>query len=204
MNPIEIRQYQTAGGRIPFSEWFAALGDRQAITTIAARLTRMQSGNRGDWKSVGAGVIEQRMDAGPGYRVYCGKMAQSWYCCCVAATSGPKRKTSSAHMNTGKTTRHAASVPFHLADHLEADDIPGYLAGVIHDGDTRALPLALREAAEVLGMAELSRRTGLNRETLYRTLSERGNPRLDTLATILDAFGLRLAVEPLRGKRRVA
>jgi putative addiction module killer protein len=73
MNPIEIRQYQTAGGRIPFSEWFAALGDRQAITTIAARLTRMQSGNRGDWKSVGAGVIELRMDAGPDYRVYCGQ-----------------------------------------------------------------------------------------------------------------------------------
>lgn len=91
-----------------------------------------------------------------------------------------------------------------MADHLRADDIPAYLAEVIHDGDTRALPLALREAAEVLGMAELSRRTGLNRETLYRTLSERGNPRLDTLATILDAFGLRLAVEPQRGKRRVA
>jgi probable addiction module antidote protein len=89
-------------------------------------------------------------------------------------------------------------VPFDTASLLEADDIPDFLAEVIHDGDTRALPLALRTAAKVLGMAELARRTGLNRETLYRTLSENGNPRLDTLAAILDAFGLRLAVEPLR------
>ena len=103
-------------------------------------------------------------------------------------------------MNTGETTKPAAaSVPFSAADYLQADDIPGYLAEVIHDGDTRALPLALRTAADVLGMAELARRTGLNRETLYRTLSENGNPRLDTLGAILDAFGLTLAVQPKEG-----
>lgn len=104
-------------------------------------------------------------------------------------------------MSTGKITKHAASAPFHAADYLQADDIPGYLAEVIRDGDTRALPQALRTVADVLGMAELARRTGLNRETLYRTLSERGNPQLDTLAAILDAFGLRLAVEPIRTRR---
>jgi probable addiction module antidote protein len=106
------------------------------------------------------------------------------------------------HATTGKTTKHAASVPFRAADHLQPDDIPGYLAEVTADGDTRALPLALREAADVLGMAELARRTGLNRETLYRTLSENGNPRLDTLRAILDAFGLRLSVQPAKQPRR--
>lgn len=100
------------------------------------------------------------------------------------------------HATTGQTTRHAASTPFHAADYLTADDLPGYLAEVMADSDTRALPLALRDAADVLGMTELARRTGLNRETLYRTLSENGNPRLDTLAAILDAFGLRLSIEP--------
>lgn len=103
---------------------------------------------------------------------------------------------------TGKTTEHAASVPFHAADYLQADDIPGYLAEVMADGDTRALPCALRTAADVLGMAELARRTGLNRETLYRTLSEKGNPRLDTLGAIMDAFGLRLSVQPAKPPRR--
>lgn len=108
------------------------------------------------------------------------------------------------HATTGKTTKHAASVPFKAADYLQADDIPGYLAEVIRDGDTRALPLALRTAADVLGMAELARRTGLSRETLYRTLSERGNPRLDTLGAILDAFGLRLSVQPTKRPQRRA
>lgn len=97
-------------------------------------------------------------------------------------------------MNTGKTTNHAASVAYRASDYLTAGDLPGYLVEVISDGDTRALPLALREAADVLGMAELARRTGLSREALYRTLSSKGNPRLDTLNAILDAFGLRLAV----------
>ncbi|MDN5851079.1 MAG: helix-turn-helix domain-containing protein [Nitrococcus sp.] len=39
-------------------------------------------------------------------------------------------------------------------------------------------------------------RTGLSRETLYRTLSAKGNPRLDTLAALLRAMGLRLSVTP--------
>lgn len=104
-------------------------------------------------------------------------------------------------MTTGKTTKRAASAPFDTADLLQADDIPDFLAEVMHDGDTRALPLALRTAADVLGMAELARRTGLNRETLYRTLSSRGNPRLDTLAAILSAFDLSLSVTPKQNPR---
>jgi probable addiction module antidote protein len=78
---------------------------------------------------------------------------------------------------------------------------------MLEDGDARAVPIALRTVAEALGgMAALAERTGLSRETLYRTLSKDGNPRLDTLAALLDAFGLRLTVRPqektLRGARR--
>lgn len=101
---------------------------------------------------------------------------------------------------TGKTIKRAASVPFDAASLLVPDDLPGFLADVMHDGDTRALPLALRTAADVLGMTELARRTGLSRESLYRTLSDKGNPRLDTLAAILSAFDLRLTVAPALAK----
>ena len=108
-------------------------------------------------------------------------------------------------MTTGKIINPApVSVPFNAADLLRADDLPGFLTELLADGDSRALPLGLRTAADVLGMAELSRRTGLNRETLYRTLSAKGNPRLDTLAAILGAFDLRLsvrAIKPARGVR---
>ncbi|MEW9572241.1 type II toxin-antitoxin system RelE/ParE family toxin [Rhodanobacter sp. Si-c] len=73
MSNIEIRQYQTADGHIPFAEWLAALRDRRANQAIAARILRMQAGNRGDWKAVGGGVFELRIDTGSGYRVYCGQ-----------------------------------------------------------------------------------------------------------------------------------
>ncbi len=73
MQTVEVRQYQTADGRSPFSEWLADLRDRRALQAIAARIVRMQAGNRGDWKALGAGLFELRIDSGPGYRVYCGQ-----------------------------------------------------------------------------------------------------------------------------------
>lgn len=106
-------------------------------------------------------------------------------------------------MTTGKTSKPAAaSAPFRAADYLRNErDIAAYLETMLADGDARAVPVALRTAAEAVGgMAALAERTGLSRETLYRTLSHKGNPRLDTLAAILDCFGLRLAVAPIRTK----
>jgi probable addiction module antidote protein len=68
---------------------------------------------------------------------------------------------------------------------------------MLEDGDARAVPVALRTVAEAVGgMAALANKTKLSRETLYRTLSERGNPRLETLTAILAAFGMRLSVRP--------
>lgn len=79
---------------------------------------------------------------------------------------------------------------------------------MLEDGDARAVPVALRTVAEAIGgMTALAERTGLSRESLYRTLSGKGNPRLDTLAALLEAFGLRLSVRPVkpaRPARRVA
>ncbi|NJO12783.1 MAG: putative addiction module antidote protein [Gammaproteobacteria bacterium] len=101
-------------------------------------------------------------------------------------------------MPTGKTTKRAASVAFRAADYLRTDAaIAAYIEEMLADGDPRAVPIALRTVTEAVGgMSALAEKTGLSRETLYRTLSERGNPRLDTLAAILAAFNLRLSVRP--------
>ncbi len=106
-------------------------------------------------------------------------------------------------MTTGKTTR-AASVRFHPARHLKGDaEIAAYIEEMLSEGDPRAMPIALRTVAEAAGgIAALADKTGLSRETLYRTLSARGNPRLDTLATILAAYGLRLSVQVDRAANR--
>jgi putative addiction module killer protein len=53
-----------------FDAWLNGLRDRIAKKRIAVRITRVESGLLGDWKTVGEGVSELRMDHGPGYRLY--------------------------------------------------------------------------------------------------------------------------------------
>ena len=61
---IEVRQ--TA----EFSRWLRRLRDANAVARIVARIRRMEQGNLGDSRSLGAGLMEMRVDYGPGYRVY--------------------------------------------------------------------------------------------------------------------------------------
>ena len=53
-----------------FQRWMERLKDSMARARILARLRRATMGNLGDWKPVGGGVAEMRIDHGPGYRVY--------------------------------------------------------------------------------------------------------------------------------------
>ena len=72
-----------------------------------------------------------------------------------------------------------------------------YLEECLQDGDMELFTAALRHVADARGgLALLSKATRLNREALYRTLSQGGNPRLDTLAKVLAAMGLRIGVVP--------
>ena len=73
---IEIRFYQTAAGDRPFTEWIEALRDQQARARIQARLARVAAGNFGDTEPAGEGVLELRIDWGPGYRVYFSRIGQ--------------------------------------------------------------------------------------------------------------------------------
>lgn len=68
---IEI--YVAEDGRAPFEIWFTSLRDKQAKRRINARIARARLGNFGDSKAVGGGVVELRVNYGPGYRVYFGK-----------------------------------------------------------------------------------------------------------------------------------
>jgi probable addiction module antidote protein len=73
-----------------------------------------------------------------------------------------------------------------------------YLNTVLEDGDQEELMLALRRMASAFGgMAGIAKATELDATTLYRTLSQRGNPELRSLAAILKAMGLRITVQPL-------
>jgi len=69
---IKVVQYETENGYCPFAEWFDELDARVAVK-VRAVIARMETGNKGDVKSVGEGVSERRIDYGPGYRLYFGK-----------------------------------------------------------------------------------------------------------------------------------
>lgn len=74
VQPREIQNYITADDRSPYEEWIDSLRDSKAISQIDKRLRRVKLGNLGDYRSVGEGVFELRIDYGPGYRIYFGQI----------------------------------------------------------------------------------------------------------------------------------
>jgi probable addiction module antidote protein len=69
---------------------------------------------------------------------------------------------------------------------------------ILADGDQNELLLVLRQLAQAFGGVQaVAEQAHLNPTQLYRTLSPKGNPALDSLTAILKAMGLRLAVQPL-------
>lgn len=71
-----------------------------------------------------------------------------------------------------------------------------YLSEALLDSDPVVFLIALKDVthARGQGIATLAKKTHLNRESLYRTLSERGNPRLNNLRLILEALDLHLSI----------
>lgn len=66
------------------------------------------------------------------------------------------------------------------------------------DGDLSFFLEALRNVAEAQGgMTQLASKTGLNRQNLYRVLSDNGNPELRTISIILQVIGYRLSIQPM-------
>ena len=53
-----------------FNEWLKRLRDKKALARIVFRMTKMEMGLLGDYKSIGDGISEIRIDYGPGYRLY--------------------------------------------------------------------------------------------------------------------------------------
>ncbi len=80
-----------------------------------------------------------------------------------------------------------------LKDPAEA---AAYVEAVLELDDPAALLVALRQVAKAHGMAEVARRADMGDKTLFRALSEDGNPTLSTITKVLHAVGLRISVVP--------
>lgn len=75
--------------------------------------------------------------------------------------------------------------------------IAAYMEAAMEDGDPALVAHALGVVARAHGMAQIAGETGRSRETLYRSLSDKGNPNLTTLTMVLKAVGLQLSVKPI-------
>lgn len=69
---MEIREYADSEGSSPFAKWFDQL-DARAAAKVTVAITRLGLGNVSNVKGVGSGVLEYKIDFGPGYRLYFGK-----------------------------------------------------------------------------------------------------------------------------------
>ncbi|WP_455378077.1 addiction module antidote protein [Petrachloros mirabilis] len=91
-----------------------------------------------------------------------------------------------------KSTAYQQNLIESLRDTGEAEE---YLNAALEEDDPELFLLALRNVAEAQGgLGQLAEKANLNRESLYKMLSERGNPELRSLDALLHALGFRLSV----------
>ncbi len=86
---------------------------------------------------------------------------------------------------------------FDPAEYLTSPEaIAEFVTDALETGDAVYIAKAMGAAARAKGMTELARETGLSREQLYRSFSEKGNPTLKTMIAVMKALGVDMIVQP--------
>ena len=95
-----------------------------------------------------------------------------------------------------KTTR------FDAADFLDTEKKQAaYITAALETGNADFVRDALGLVAKARGMSQVAKTAELNRESLYKALSETGNPEFSTVMRVMRALGLTLAARPVQSKR---
>jgi probable addiction module antidote protein len=98
-------------------------------------------------------------------------------------------------MRRVKRKSKVKTTPWDVVAHLKTDrDIAHYLEAVLEDGDPALVAAALGDVARAKGMSRIAAAAGLGRESLYKALSQKGNPELATVLRVIRALGLKLKV----------
>ena len=96
-------------------------------------------------------------------------------------------------MNAPRDASYDDTLAIALQDPIQA---AAYIEAVMELDEPATLLVALRHVAKAHGMAEVARRAKVGDKTLFRALSENGNPTISTVHKVLHAVGLRLSVTP--------
>ena len=94
----------------------------------------------------------------------------------------------------------ATFAPFRASDFLDNEEvIAEYLTAAAEDENPDVLLAALGEVARARGMARVAADAGLGRESLYKALAPGAHPRFETVAAVLRALNVRIALQPATG-----
>jgi probable addiction module antidote protein len=178
------------------------LRDDKAVARISNRIDRLALGNPGEVKSVGEGVSEKRPRLPPVFH-------QARQGDCASALWRNQANAGEGHQagdQDGKGIGLMVTVAkWDAAEVLTSPErIAAYLEIVLEDDDPEVLKVALGNIARAKGMAEIAKKAGIRRTSLYRALSPEGNPEFATVAGVLKALGLRLSVTQEGTTRRRA
>ncbi len=95
----------------------------------------------------------------------------------------------------GLTPEDIEVSPWDASEYLDSPEmIQGYLQESFATGDMDIIVMALGDVAKAIGMTEISRKSGLNRQNLYRALAPGGKPQFETIAKVSKAMGFPLTV----------
>ena len=100
---LDVREYVDSAGRSPFTKWLRAL-NVHAAAKVATALERISDGNLSNVRPVGGGVLEYKIDFGPGYRIYFGRDADRLLILLAGGTRSVNGKMFSKHRRIGQIT----------------------------------------------------------------------------------------------------
>ena len=95
--PRHLVHYVTADGRDLFARWIETLVRSPALKKVLVRIDRAEDGNLGDWKAVGEGILELRIDFATGYRIYCAEDGND-----LVLLTGGTKETQDSDISTAK------------------------------------------------------------------------------------------------------
>ncbi|MDE0426276.1 MAG: type II toxin-antitoxin system RelE/ParE family toxin [Candidatus Poribacteria bacterium] len=92
IRPREILHYITSSGSNPYQRWYMRIKDQKTQIAISNRISRLRSGNFGDFKRLNKDLYELRIHYGPGYRVYFGVFQYDIVILLCGGTKGTQRR----------------------------------------------------------------------------------------------------------------
>jgi len=193
-----------------YLEWINGLRDVVGRARIQMRVDRLVYGNPGQHRVLSGGVSELKIDIGPGYRVY---FTERSGVVIVLLAGGDKSSQSkeigdraskefagASEMVTKRTAKPAKTktVAYDVAQQLRTPkEMAAYLDAWLTEApdDVAGIARALGDIARAGGMTQVARDAGLSRESLYKALSEGGNPSFATVLKVARALGVRLQAQ---------